>query len=90
MSDTAITKDEVKAAFRLVTDLGIAIKAAGPTGVASGVLYSIVMGRVDLAGFERAIDLLVRSRVVRRAPNHLLVWSGQGDKRTTVGPGRTS
>lgn len=68
------TKEQVNAALEMVRAVGDAIREAGE--VPSGHLYAVLMGKVDLAGYERMVDMLVGAGLVERAPNHLLRWVG--------------
>jgi hypothetical protein len=48
--------------------------------VPSGHLYARVMGSMSLEMYNFFIDTLIKSKVVRRDPSHLLVWIGPKDK----------
>ena len=67
-----MTTEEIKAAFRVVTLLGEAIREAGPDGIPSEMLYSAMMTiGMDLNAYHRAIDLLKNQGIVREE-NHKL------------------
>jgi len=44
--------------------------------VPSGHLYARLMQVMDYTSYQRIIDLLVRERLVHRAPSGLLTWIG--------------
>jgi hypothetical protein len=72
MSATTVpTKEEVAAASATLSAIAGAIRELGR--VPSGHLYAQVMGHMNLATYERIIDLLVRTNLVRRE-GHELVW----------------
>jgi hypothetical protein len=71
---TTATRDQIKVGLQILMLMADAIREVG--SVPSGVLYSIVMHRVDLHGFERALDTLVGAGLVSREPNFLLKWAG--------------
>lgn len=51
-----------------------AIREAGE--IPEGTLYATLIGKVDLAGFEKMRDMIVRTGLVERTPSHLLRWIG--------------
>lgn len=65
-------KTQVIAYLNAVRALADAIKELGE--VPSGHLYTSVMGSINLQQYERMIETLVRSGVIRRN-GHLLVWN---------------
>jgi hypothetical protein len=74
--DSADRKD-IAAALEITVAVGKAVQDLG--SVPSGNLYARLMDRVTLQGYEAAICLLVRTRLVRRGPSDLLMWVGQSN-----------
>ena len=66
-----ITEEKIKAAAVMVSCVAEAIREAGP--IPSGVLYSALMGHMDLATYSRMIVLLKDSGLVKES-NYLLAW----------------
>ena len=66
-------KDKIKATAVMVSCIAEAIREAGP--IPSGVLYSALMGHMDLATYSRMIVLLKDSGLLHES-NHLLTWVG--------------
>src|SRR4051812_14824227 len=67
------TQTEVRAALRIVLAVTETIREAGE--VPEGTLYAGLMDRLDLAGFEKMIALVVRTGLVEKQ-GHLLRWIG--------------
>lgn len=70
---TADRKQEFKAAFRIIVDVGDAIRAAGAQGCPEGPLYAAVMRLVTLEGFQSIMNTLVNAGLIRRA-GHVAYW----------------
>ena len=68
------TQDKIKATAVMVSCIAEAIREAGP--IPSGVLYSALMGHMDLATYSRMIVLLKYSGLVKES-NYLLTWVGE-------------
>lgn len=58
----------------MIAAIGSTIRDLGT--VPSGVIYARLMDRMDLAGYNRIIDLLCRAKVVEKLPSHELRWIG--------------
>ena len=69
-----VTRDQLKAALEMLFLMAEAVREAGT--IPSGVLYSLVMHKTDLPGYERAVDRLVGAGLVVREANHVLKWVG--------------
>jgi hypothetical protein len=52
------------------------VRTAGRDGVAEGVLYAALLGKVTLAGFNACVDTLVRAKLVKRQGHNVLAWIG--------------
>jgi hypothetical protein len=76
--DIAVTVDVAVAIGETIRELG---------SVPSGQLYARLMGRMSIEDYEAAIGLLIRTRLVRREPSHLLVWAGSESKSNAVPDG---
>lgn len=71
--DKAVPTDQQK--FLLMASaIASAVKEAGQ--IPSGHLYAAVMGRIGLPLYNRIIEMLIRERLIRREPSHLLIWIG--------------
>lgn len=66
-------KDNLKAGFEIIRTFADSIRELKQ--VPSGVLYSMVMDKVDLAAYNRVIDILKRTGLVKEE-NHVLIWTG--------------
>jgi ABC-type iron transport system FetAB ATPase subunit len=66
-----VTKEQLHGAFATVQTVAEAIRELKQ--VPSGLLYTNVMGKIDFEGYEKIINLLKRSGLVREE-NHLLIW----------------
>ena len=73
MNPQTPTSEQKKATFLMVAAMAEAIRGLGT--VPSGHLYAMVMGKVDLAGFERIIQTLVNAGLVDNKSNELR-WIG--------------
>jgi hypothetical protein len=73
-----VTEEELKrlvsGAVSLAAEVAWIIRDYGP--IPSGMLYARVMSEMDLPTYNSMIDLLVNQGLIRRGPNHLLVWVG--------------
>lgn len=70
-----MTNDEkLKSARAVVDAVGEAIRGLGE--VPSGHLYARLMGHMDLATYEKIVELLVAAGKVERKASHLLAWKG--------------
>jgi hypothetical protein len=67
------TKEQIKAAFQMVTAVTEAIREAGE--IPAGTLYAVLMGRVDLAGFEKIVSIVTGAGLVEKRGD-LLRWIG--------------
>lgn len=66
------TKEQLTAGLNTLRALANTIRELGE--VPSGQLYASVMSVMDLASYEKAIALLVRSTIIRKCGD-LLVWN---------------
>lgn len=57
----------------VATPIFEAIAEFGTSGVPSGHLYAVVMKHMSLETYEIVIEMLVKSKRVRRAGNYVLV-----------------
>ena len=69
----AVTNTDLVAAFKTVLAVAEAIREAG--SIPSGQLYAALLGRIDLAGYTKIIDILKRQGLISE-DNHLLRWVG--------------
>lgn len=67
------TKEQLKSAFTMLTAVSEAIREAGR--IPSGTLYAVLMGKVDIAGYEKTIGLLKGAGLVEER-SHELIWIG--------------
>lgn len=67
------TRTEIEAAFRITAATTDAIREAGE--LPAGVLYATLMGRMDLAAFEKMVALIVNTGLVEKRGD-LLRWVG--------------
>lgn len=67
------SKDQVKAAFTMVAAVAEAVREAGR--IPSGTLYAALMGKVDLAGYEKLVGILKGAGLVEER-SHELIWIG--------------
>ena len=70
------TKAELKIAFDLCKVALETIVSAGPDGIPSGHLYAAMMSVFSsVHTYESMIALLIRSKLITRASNHVLTAS---------------
>jgi hypothetical protein len=69
-----VTPAQVKAALSVVMVLGETIRDLGRP-VPSGELYAHVAGHLDHQMYTKALDLLLKTGLVRQ-DNHVLTWAG--------------
>jgi hypothetical protein len=77
--DHATVKKAVIQAFEIATVIGQCIKELGT--VPAGQLYANLGSTISLPTFNGAVDVLVKSGLVRRDANHLLTWIGDTPKK---------
>ena len=70
----ATTKDQIKSAFLILQAVAESIKELKQ--VPSGHLYAMLIGMMDLATYERIIDQLKLSQLVKEDAFHRLIWIG--------------
>jgi len=70
-----VTKEEVKAALEILTVVAGLIRELGT--VPAGHLYAQLADKMDLAGFEKMIGILVDQGFVKRYQSGLLQWMGE-------------
>jgi len=68
----ATTKEQLAAALDTLRALADTVKELGE--VPSGHLYQVVMGRMSLQAYEKAIGLLIGAGLIRKCGN-VLVWN---------------
>lgn len=73
LSTTKPTAADLKAAFAVTLALTEAIREAGE--VASGTIYAMVCGKMDLQAFEAMIRTIKNTGLVTETA-HLLKWTG--------------
>lgn len=85
MNPGTITKKEIHTAFELLKIAAEAICKAG--SVPSGTLYATMMSVIDLPGYNRAIEILINAKLVKKE-NHLLTWIGPAykEEQTAANP----
>lgn len=71
--NTEVRTGEVKAAFAVLVAVSETIREVGQ--VPAGILYARLMDRMDLAGFESMIRVLVNAGLIRQDGN-ILRWVG--------------
>jgi len=71
--DPKPTKEQVKAALAVTLAVAEAIREAKE--IPSGTLYSMLIGRVDITGYEAMIRNLKNAGLVKESCN-LLTWIG--------------
>jgi hypothetical protein len=69
----------VAAAVAIVAAVAELIRDVGQ--IPSGQLYALVMDKFSLETYERIIQQLINTGLVRREPSHMLVWIGPGGAR---------
>ncbi len=66
-----VTKEQVMAGMQLVLVVADSVRELG--NAPTGAIYAALSDRIDYAGFERIIGILVNTGVIRKNGN-LLVW----------------
>lgn len=74
MENTITNEAKLKAAVAIARAVAEAIRELG--SVPSGHLYAQLMGHMSLEIYERVIDTLVKTGLVRKDRSHLLTWIG--------------
>lgn len=74
MQSTQYTEDQMKLALAATLAVSETVRELGE--VNEGVLYSVLMGKMDLASFERLLGVLVNAGVVERKPMGVIKWVG--------------
>ena len=70
-----MTATALKQGFALLVTFSEAIRAAGE--IPSGTLYAAAMMQgMELEAYNKAIETLINTGLVKRTPAHLLVWTG--------------
>lgn len=67
------TKDDLRAGLTVLLAVSEAIREARE--IPEGTLYAAVMGKVDLAGFEKILGILWQAGLIERK-NHVVRWVG--------------
>ncbi|UOF83050.1 transcription factor E2F-4 dP-2/DNA ternarY [Caudoviricetes sp.] len=62
------------AAIQVIKAIADSIKELGE--VPSGHLYAMVAGHMDLTTYDKIINILIASNLIKREDSHLLVWVG--------------
>ncbi len=70
---SAPTKEHLKAGFMVVATVAEAIRVAGR--IPSGALYAILCGKMTLQEYERVIQILKNTDLVKEE-HHELTWIG--------------
>lgn len=73
MENTNTTAAQTKAAFQMVAAVAEAIREA--RRIPSGTLYAVLMGKTDLAGYEKMIGILKGAGLIEEKSNEL-IWIG--------------
>lgn len=80
-----VTQD-VQQAFGMVVAVSEAIREMGE--VPSGHLFAILNARgVGIENYNRIINILITTGLVKRLPSHLLMWVGPAIEKETEGGG---
>lgn len=79
-ADNTITKEEISNALALAAAVGEVIQTIGT--IPSGHLYAMVQSKMSLQTYESLINMLVKAKLVRRGPSHLLIWIGDDNGST--------
>ena len=66
-----VTSSEIKAGLQTIMLIADAIKEAG--AIPSGHLYAAVCGKLSMTAYEKIIDILKNSGVIREQ-GHVLIW----------------
>jgi hypothetical protein len=67
-------KHDIALAIGITKTVGEAIRDAGE--IPSGHLYAALCGYLDLRTYERIVETLKRSGLIRETGMHMLVWEG--------------
>jgi hypothetical protein len=67
--------EETKQVLLKIRIIADAIREAGETGIASGVLYAMVMEKYSLNEYDKIISILVDAKLIENK-YHLLKWIG--------------
>lgn len=71
------TATNAKAHLAAIKALAEAIHDAGPQGIPSGTLYAAFMAHgISLESYNRLLDAIVRTGLVKVEPSHLVKWVG--------------
>ena len=73
-TETSARKQQLAVALAVTLAISEAIREAGE--IPSGTLYAIVMGKVDLNGYQKILDILTNASLIRVMPSHLIRWVG--------------
>jgi hypothetical protein len=68
------TKSEINGGLQILISTAQLIRTLKT--IPAGELYAQLMSKMDLAGFESMIALLVKQGLVKRHQSHLLEWTG--------------
>lgn len=71
MLNPTVTKADVVSAIQFIKTIYECVAAAGPQGIPSGHLYAQLMGALSLESYERAVAMLVKTKLVK-SEGHLL------------------
>lgn len=74
MTSNQVTPDQAKTGLRIIQAIAETIRECG--SAPEGTLYAGLMSRMSLEGFNKCIDILVRTGLVSRSAGHLLTWTG--------------
>jgi hypothetical protein len=72
-TEMPVTKEQTKSALKMILAVSETIREAGR--IPSGTLYAVLMGKVDMAGYTKMIDILKRAGLVEEK-FHELIWVG--------------
>lgn len=67
-----ISKEDIRAAVEIASAVAQVIQSAGE--IPSGELYAHLMGTMDIETYERLIQSMINTGLIRRERSHLLVW----------------
>jgi hypothetical protein len=67
------TKEQLKAGFNVIVAVTEAIREAKE--IPAGTLYAVLMGKVDIQGFEKIVSIVTGSGLVEKRGD-LLRWVG--------------
>jgi hypothetical protein len=69
----APTKEQLKAAFLMLAAVTEAIREA--KRIPSGTLYAMLIGKVDIAGYEKMVTMLKNAGLIEEKHSEL-IWIG--------------